>query len=269
MNSDNNKKRCFQCNTENPIEANFCRHCGAILNDTEEANTVYSDTIVKERDSLRLKVKTLQQELLACQQVKTTNRLSHRKTNNKKIHIVYVLLIFVFIVLGGLLGAFLYSVNTYNYYSDYRNLSDFTEEYSKYKPFDVIAVDIRNKGQEYGDDIYSKNTTYINPRIRIAGFKNGTYKFQVKFYNRYGDLSQGQESPTNYSYEDECYINSNEIKYYELNGWGSKEHGNWQSGEYRIEIWYNNKKIAQKQFKIYSNSNSNDDFFDCDTTVAE
>ena len=65
------------------------------------------------------------------------------------------------------------------------------------------------------------------------------------------------------------YINSNEIKYYELNGWGSKEHGNWQSGEYRIEIWYNNKKIAQKQFKIYSSSNSNDYFFDCDTTVAE
>ena len=37
MNSDNNKKRRLQCNTENPIEANFCRHCGAILNDTKEA----------------------------------------------------------------------------------------------------------------------------------------------------------------------------------------------------------------------------------------
>ena len=57
MNSDNNKKRCFQCNTENPIEANFCRHCGAILNDTEEANTVYNDTIVKERDSFAFESK--------------------------------------------------------------------------------------------------------------------------------------------------------------------------------------------------------------------
>lgn len=64
-------------------------------------------------------------------------------------------------------------------------------------------------------------------------------------------MSQGENSPTNYSYEEECYIKAKEIQHLELSGWGGKEQGHWDAGNYCIEIWYKNNKIAQKHFQIY------------------
>lgn len=254
-------KKCPKCNTENPTEANFCRICGWMFDDAD-ANINANAAIKEECNSLRSKVKILQQELLIEAYRKKSSPSTSIKISNRKLHVTYTLLLILFTILGGFIGGILQSANSNNYSSEYYNLSEFIDEYSKYKPFDIVGIDIKNEGQEYGADIYSKNTTYINPRICIAGLESGSYTFQVKFYNRYGDLSQGENSPTNYSYEEECYINGNEIQYHEFSGWGAKEQGNWEAGNYRIEIWYKNNKIAQKHFQIYNGGdgygNSND-----------
>lgn len=34
MERNNSNSQCPNCKTENPTEANFCRHCGKILSDT-------------------------------------------------------------------------------------------------------------------------------------------------------------------------------------------------------------------------------------------
>lgn len=240
-------KICTICKYENPVEAKFCRHCGNVFKDAEMPRETDS-TIIKERDFLRGEVKQLQQEI---KKINFDKQNTSSKNSNRKLHVVYLVLLVLFTILGGSIGGILHYVNSKYYYTEYHNLSEFVEEYSKYKPFDIVSIDIRNEGQEYGADIYSKNTTYINPRICIAGLESGSYTFQVKFYNRYGDLSQGKNSPTNYSYEEECYINAKEIQHLELSGWGGKEQGHWDAGNYCIEIWYKNNKIAQKHFQIY------------------
>lgn len=88
------------------------------------------------------------------------------------------------------------------------------------------------------------------PRINYVGLKAGSFELSIKIFDKEGELCQGSSSPHDCSYLEEISVslgkNSEELK-----GWGNDKLGNWSSGDYRIEVWYNNNKLAEKEFYVY------------------
>lgn len=129
-------------------------------------------------------------------------------------------------------------------------LSGIVEKVSGNTPLIVSSVEIRDASTSYGATIYSKNTTYLYPRITAYSLVDGSQKVYVKLYTPYG-LSTGNSSPSGYSYDYTIYPSKNQTGTYELSGWGNNDKGNWGSGNYRVEIWCKGKCIGTKSFTIY------------------
>lgn len=103
---------------------------------------------------------------------------------------------------------------------------------------------------DYGSKIYSSNTMYIAPSINYIGLKSGSETLKVKFFNSQGTLRTGTTSPAGYSYSVDNYIYTGKNTM-TLSGWGSKNKGHWNAGNYKIEIWYKDKCLSSKSFTIY------------------
>ena len=117
-------------------------------------------------------------------------------------------------------------------------------------PFVITEIDIKNAGENWGDNIYSSKATFFIPKIKYIGLKTGTYQFDVKIYDNRGNLSQNKDiSPTGYTRTDAVplYNGNNET---ELLKWGYDTPGYWPAGTYRIEIWYKGQKLAEKRFGV-------------------
>lgn len=118
---------------------------------------------------------------------------------------------------------------------------------------DIKIVNMDKNSQietAYGSKIYSKNTTYIAPRINYIGLKSGSETLKVKFFNSQGTLRTGTTSPAGYTYSDDKYIYTGKNTM-TLIGWGSTNKGYWNAGNYKIEIWYKDKCLSSKSFTIY------------------
>ncbi|MDD6902060.1 MAG: TIR domain-containing protein [bacterium] len=117
-------------------------------------------------------------------------------------------------------------------------------------PILITDIEVKNEGENWGDIIYSDKSTYIMPRINYVGLKAGSFELSIKIFDKEGELCQGSSSPHDCSYLEEISVslgkNSEELK-----GWGNDKLGNWSSGDYRIEVWYNNNKLAEKEFYVY------------------
>ena len=106
---------------------------------------------------------------------------------------------------------------------------------------------------DYGDTIYSKNTTYIYPRIEVYSLVEGNVDFYIKFFtpNGLSTSSTPGESPSGYSYKDEETLSKYKKQTVYLSGWGGKSKGHWRNGSYRIEVWHKGKLLYEKRFTIY------------------
>jgi hypothetical protein len=101
----------------------------------------------------------------------------------------------------------------------------------------------------YGNTLYSSYTMYLKPRVSYYGYKTGWFTLYQKLYTPFG-LSTGSSSPSGYTTKTDVYLSkgSNTM---ELSGWGNERMGNWSSGWYRYEIWYNGQCLASESFYIY------------------
>ena len=112
----------------------------------------------------------------------------------------------------------------------------------------VESMEVRNEGENYDAKIYSKNSTYINPRIKVLNLSNSSKTLGIKFFAPYG-LSTGSSSQNGYSFTEDVPANYN--GWYEIIGWGGNDKGHWHPGKYRIEIWSDGKCIYKHPFTIY------------------
>lgn len=103
----------------------------------------------------------------------------------------------------------------------------------------------------YGNTLYSSRTMYLKPRIKYYGISSGNKTLKVKWYNPNGTLKIGSSSPSGFSQSESCYIYSGGDNAYSLNGWGNSTRGHWNTGTYRIEVWYGNTCLKSKTFTIY------------------
>lgn len=121
---------------------------------------------------------------------------------------------------------------------------------SAYVPFVVSEMKVKNDGEEFGGTIYSKNTTYIYPKLEGYGLIDGTIELFVKFYAPDG-LRTYSGSPSGYTYSDKVSLNKHQKKTIFLNGYGNETKGTWKSGSYRIEVWHKDILLCEKKFTIY------------------
>jgi len=131
-------------------------------------------------------------------------------------------------------------------------------------PIAIYDLKIANTDQEgniitdYGLPIYSENTYYLRPKIYYKSNVKSKVTLQIKFINPDGSISKSGTSPEGYSTKSDVITDGNGSR--KLHSWGSKTKGNWSSGQYRLEIWYEDVCIASKNFFVLSaayNANSN------------
>lgn len=116
----------------------------------------------------------------------------------------------------------------------------------------AFVNDLTNTGDPVGTPIVSSKTTYLIPWVTVFSkqkIDNG--KFYVKFYTPSG-LSTGSESKNGYSYSDNFSVEANKPTTLQFIGWGGETPGHWGPGDYRIEIWYDGKRIGSNTFRVRS-----------------
>ena len=124
---------------------------------------------------------------------------------------------------------------TKNEYEVYKN--NVTSVY----PIHISKIEIGNTDEnnnvisDYGKPIYDYQTKYLSPRIYYYGFGTGCYTLKIKIFNPDGTLSQGGNSPKDCSYTSDLYVDSEDGNtYFDIEGWGGNDAGNWWSGSYRL-----------------------------------
>lgn len=153
------------------------------------------------------------------------------------------------------------SNRNYRQYTEYRDkwiseegkLNSLKSELDKMdSPIVISKIEVRNSGEDYNQTIYSSNNTYINGKIYFFSTKTETITLKVKFYaaNRLSTGS-GNYYHSDYSYSNTVNIYAYKYSTFEFNGWGHTDGSPWPSGDYRYEVWYGDKCIGVKHFKVY------------------
>lgn len=138
-----------------------------------------------------------------------------------------------------------------------RELSDLESSIIEVAPFVITRVEIANVYNggrietDFGRTIYSSRTMFLKPKIFYRAFVDlKDKKLSYKLFRPNGELSSSSISPSGYTFTKSYDLlkGNNELK---LTGWGTENEGNWESGDYRLEIWYDSKCVFLKQFHIY------------------
>ena len=117
-------------------------------------------------------------------------------------------------------------------------------------PIAISNIELRNGTEQYGEKIYSSNSTYIYSQINVHSLIDKTVDIFVKFYGPNG-MSATDKSPSGYTFKSTLNVKKNQTVTFSLQGWGSGKKGYWKSGSYRIEYWYKDFCLGKKSFRIY------------------
>ena len=275
--------KCPKCNTENPIEANFCRCCGyaistehniytenqRLLNENnrlKDKACFFESSLTRERLKLRdvivnqeTKIKKLEHELHALK-FNVPNRKPIKPQIIKKIHkcpvkthVKYILSILLFIIIGVLSCYYIYNKEEH-----------FKKQVAFYKPFEVLKISIKDDYDKGTNIIRYDEATFIKPHLTVVGFKDGRYKIKAKIYRNsvfvpillhgwvYDTmiLKRNDSSPFDCSFEGIYDIKKGVITQFDMKEFGYEERGHWAEGDYLIEFWYKNICLGKEEFKI-------------------
>lgn len=275
---------CPKCNTENPVEANFCRYCGYAIysehniyienqrlqneNDRLKNDVRFFESfLTRERFQLRdviknqeTKIKKLEHELHTLK-FNVPNRKPIKpqiitKEIHKcpvKTHIKYILSILLFIIIGVLSCYYIYNKEEH-----------FKKQVAFYKPFEVLKISIKDDYDKGTNIIRYDEATIIKPHLTVVGFKDGRYKIKAKIYRNsvfvpillhgwvYDTmiLKRNDSSPFDCSFEGIYDIKKGVITQFDMKEFGYEERGHWAEGDYLIEFWYKNICLGKEEFKI-------------------
>ena len=115
-------------------------------------------------------------------------------------------------------------------------------------PISISDIELKGGDGDWGDPIYSSNTTYIYSRMKAHSLTDGSVDIFVKFYTPNG-LSRSSSGDT-YSYSCSVNLQKNQATTIYANGWGGDTKGFWKSGSYRIEFWYKDICLGAKYYTI-------------------
>lgn len=145
-------------------------------------------------------------------------------------------------------------------------------DYDETRLPDIYSIEIGNETYDgdvitdYGQTIYSSETMYLFPRINYKSYADREYTFDVKWIKPDGSIRRGDSSPAGYSQSFPYSLSYGEGNKY-LYSWGSKTKGNWEAGDYAIEIWCEGTLLKRKEFTIFSKKKTNYSKSDCEDKV--
>lgn len=275
---------CPKCNTENPVEANFCRYCGYAIY-SEHNIYIENQRLQNENDRLKKEFRIFESSLMK-ERLKFENVIENQETKIKKLehelhalkfnvpnrkpikpqiitkeihkcpvktHVKYILFILLFIIIGALSCYYIYNKEEH-----------FKEQVAFYKPFEVLKIGIKDDYDKGTNIIRYDEATFIKPHLTVVGFKDGRYKIKAKIYRNsvfipvllhgwiYDTmiLKRNDSSPVDCSFEGIYNIKKGEITQFDMKEFGYEERGHWVEGDYLIEFWYNNICLGKEKFKI-------------------
>ncbi|MBQ1698673.1 MAG: hypothetical protein II075_12420 [Bacteroidales bacterium] len=123
-------------------------------------------------------------------------------------------------------------------------------------PFEVYSANVVNVDKddqlltEYGFDIKSADTQYINTLLTMIVYEEGDYQIDVQFIMPDGSVSKAADDGSDYTFSTILHMTSDQPSYI-TGGWGSTNPGTWGPGNYQIVFYYKSKPFYAKQFKIY------------------
>lgn len=275
---------CPKCNTENPVEANFCRYCGYAIY-SEHNIYIENQRLQNENDRLKNDVRFFESFLtrerfqlrdVIKNQETTIKKLEHELHTLKfnvpnrkpikpqiitkeihkcpvKTHIKYILSILLFIIIGVLSCYYIYNKEEH-----------FKKQVAFYKPFEVLKISIKDDYDKGTNIIRYDEATFIKPHLTVVGFKDGRYKIKAKIYRNsvfvpillhgwvYDTmiLKRNDSSPFDCSFEGIYDIKKGVITQFDMKEFGYEERGHWAEGDYLIEFWYKNICLGKEEFKI-------------------
>lgn len=275
---------CPKCNTENPVEANFCRYCGYAIY-SEHNIYIENQRLQNENDRLKKEFRIFESSLMR-ERLKFENVIENQETKIKnlehelhdlkfnvpirkpikpqiitkeihkcpvKTHIKYILSILLFIIIGVLSCYYIYNKEEH-----------FKEQVAFYKPFEVLKISIKDDYDKGTNVIWYDEATFIKPHLTVVGFKDGRYKIKAKIYRNsvfvpillhgwvYDTmiLKRNDSSPIDCSFEGIYDIKKGVITQFDMKEFGYEERGHWAEGDYLIEFWYKNICLGKEEFKI-------------------
>lgn len=106
----------------------------------------------------------------------------------------------------------------------------------------------------YGSKLYAKEVKYLTPRISYKGLTSGEkdVTLYIKLFDEDGKLKTGTGSPDGFTYSKEVKVENGVGKYIKLPGWGNPKGGSYNAGLYKMEIWYKDNMLYQKEIRLYS-----------------
>lgn len=141
--------------------------------------------------------------------------------------------------------------------SDKEELEEKLSEFSSAYPIKITNMEFANIRKDNsvinsaGSTLYS-NAKYISPVITYTGLRSGeNITLYVRYYRSGQSYVHSASSPRGYTNSASIYVYSGSDNTASVGGWGNDSGNFWKKGNYRCEIWYNNRCLYSKNFTVY------------------
>jgi hypothetical protein len=141
--------------------------------------------------------------------------------------------------------------------SDKEELEEKLSEFSNAYPIKITNMEFANIRKDNsvinsaGSTLYS-NAKYISPVIAYTGLRSGeSITLYVRYYRSGQSYVHSASSPSGYTNSASIYVYSGSDNTTSVGGWGNDSGNFWKKGNYRCEIWYNNRCLYSKNFTVY------------------
>ena len=106
----------------------------------------------------------------------------------------------------------------------------------------------------YESKLYAKEVRYLTPRLSYKGLASieKEITLDVKIFDEEGKLKTGTGSPEGFTFSKTVKVETGTGKYMKLSGWGNPKGGSYNAGLYKMEIWYKDNMLYQKEIRLYS-----------------
>ena len=108
----------------------------------------------------------------------------------------------------------------------------------------------------YDGKLYAKEVKYLTPKISYNGLSSEEklITLNIKVIDEDGNLKTGTSSPEGFTYSKDVKVEPGKNKHVVLSGWGNAKGGSYGAGLYKMEIWYKEKMLYEKEVRLYSGS---------------